>query len=203
MPGSPMFGSLDIKRSDVVGRYLVDAKFDMAGTWRTVIQWQGPSGAGPPAPPVRPRTAGGPGRPRVARFGLFGCAGLRIDQRDHRARLNAFEDGATFAERADLDLLCLETAVLLAVHDFLAPAVKDGFARDGDRVGQLVAADTELSSETWSEPCVGLVEKNGDVKFALGVIVPEFMGRRAADGFHFARETIARQCTALSDPAGD
>src|SRR5256885_6936970 len=38
-----------------------------------------------------------------SRFGLFGCAGLRIDQRDHRARLNAFEDGATFAERADLD----------------------------------------------------------------------------------------------------
>src|SRR5207249_11916377 len=32
------------------------------------------------------------GRPRVARFGLFGCAGLRIDQRDHRARLNRSEE---------------------------------------------------------------------------------------------------------------
>src|SRR6266566_4612168 len=64
------------------------------------------------------------GRPRVARFGLFGCAGLRIDQRDHRARLNAFEDGATFAERADLDLLCLETAVLLQYTIFLPPRSK-------------------------------------------------------------------------------
>src|SRR5215469_639947 len=133
------------------------------------------------------------GRPRVARFGLFRCAGLRIDQRHDRARLNAFEDGASFAERADLDLLCLETAVLLAVDDFLAAAVKDGFARNGDRVGQLIAADTELGRETWAKPVVGLVENNGDVKFVLSVIVPELMGRRAADGFHFARETIARQ----------
>src|SRR6201981_421945 len=133
------------------------------------------------------------GRPGVARFGLFRCAGLRIDQRHDRARLNALEDGAAVAERADLDLLCLEAAVLLAVDDFLAPAVKDGFARNGDRVGQLITADTELGRETWAEPGVGLVKKNGDVKFVLGVIVPEFMGRRAADGFHFARETIARQ----------
>src|SRR5215472_14727387 len=133
------------------------------------------------------------GRPRVARFGLFRCAGLRTDQRHHRARLNAFEDGASFAERADLDLLCLEAAVLLAVDDFLAAAVKDGFARNGDRVGQLIAADTELGRETWAQPGVGLVEKNGDVKFVLGAIIPEFMGRCATHGFHFARETVARQ----------
>src|SRR6266566_1182958 len=95
------------------------------------------------------------GRPPIARFGLFRCAGLRIDQRHHRARLNAFEDGAAFAQRADLDFLCLETAVLLAIDNFLAPTVKDGFCGDGDRVGQLVAADTELGRETWAEPGVG------------------------------------------------
>jgi len=46
MPGMPMFGSLDVKKTPVAGRYDVDAKFDMAGTWRTTIQWQGPAGAG-------------------------------------------------------------------------------------------------------------------------------------------------------------
>jgi len=46
MPGMPMFGSLDVRRTAVAGRYEVDAKFEMAGTWRTTIQWQGPTGAG-------------------------------------------------------------------------------------------------------------------------------------------------------------
>ena len=45
MTGMPMFGSLDVKRTDVPGRYAADAKFDMAGTWRTTLQWQGPSGS--------------------------------------------------------------------------------------------------------------------------------------------------------------
>src|SRR5215510_4951006 len=43
MPGSPMFGTIDVKRSEVPGRYAADAKFDMAGTWRTTIQWTGSS----------------------------------------------------------------------------------------------------------------------------------------------------------------
>src|SRR5437016_14025165 len=55
------------------------------------------------------------GRPRVARFGLFGCAGLRIDQRDHRARVDAFEVVASFAERAGLDVLWFWPAALLVV----------------------------------------------------------------------------------------
>jgi YtkA-like len=42
MPGQPMFGSLNVKKSNVPGRYDVDAKFDMAGTWRTTIEWQAP-----------------------------------------------------------------------------------------------------------------------------------------------------------------
>jgi hypothetical protein len=46
MPGMPMFGSLDVKKTATPGRYTVDAKFDMAGTWRTTLQWQGASGAG-------------------------------------------------------------------------------------------------------------------------------------------------------------
>jgi len=46
MPGTPMFGSLDVKKTTTSGRYSVDAKFDMAGTWRMTLQWQGASGAG-------------------------------------------------------------------------------------------------------------------------------------------------------------
>jgi len=44
MPGMPMFGSLDVRKSATAGRYDVDSKFDMAGTWRTTIEWQGGSG---------------------------------------------------------------------------------------------------------------------------------------------------------------
>ena len=39
MPASPMFGSLEVKKSPTAGRYTVDARFDMAGTWRTTITW--------------------------------------------------------------------------------------------------------------------------------------------------------------------
>jgi hypothetical protein len=46
MPGTPMFGSIDVKRTDVAGRYTADSQFEMAGTWRMTIQWQGPSGPG-------------------------------------------------------------------------------------------------------------------------------------------------------------
>lgn len=46
MPGTPMFGSLEIKKTAVHGRYLVDGRFDMAGTWRTTVQWQGTGASG-------------------------------------------------------------------------------------------------------------------------------------------------------------
>jgi hypothetical protein len=46
MPGMPMFGSIDVKRTDVAGRYAADGQFDMAGTWRMTVQWQGAAGQG-------------------------------------------------------------------------------------------------------------------------------------------------------------
>ena len=48
MPGTPMFGSIEVKRTSVAGRYTADAKFDMAGSWRTTIQWSEPSSPGSP-----------------------------------------------------------------------------------------------------------------------------------------------------------
>jgi YtkA-like len=41
MPGSPMFGSIDVSRTDVAGRYTASGQFDMAGTWRLTIDWDG------------------------------------------------------------------------------------------------------------------------------------------------------------------
>ena len=46
MAGTPMFGSIDVKRTETPGRYAADAKFDMAGTWRTTVQWQGSAAPG-------------------------------------------------------------------------------------------------------------------------------------------------------------
>ena len=46
MPGTPMFVSIDVTRSDVAGRYEANGNFDMAGTWRVTIQWEGPAGQG-------------------------------------------------------------------------------------------------------------------------------------------------------------
>ena len=46
MPGMPMFGSIEVKRSDVAGRYAANGEFGMAGTWRMTIQWEGPAGHG-------------------------------------------------------------------------------------------------------------------------------------------------------------
>ena len=46
MAGTPMFGSLDVKRTNVAGRYAAGAEFSMAGTWRLSIEWDGPAGRG-------------------------------------------------------------------------------------------------------------------------------------------------------------
>jgi hypothetical protein len=46
MSGMPMFGAIDVKRTEVPGRYSADGQFDMAGTWRMTIQWQGPAEQG-------------------------------------------------------------------------------------------------------------------------------------------------------------
>ncbi len=46
MAGAPMFGSIDVKRTDVPGRYAGDVEFSMAGTWRVSVEWDGPAGRG-------------------------------------------------------------------------------------------------------------------------------------------------------------
>jgi hypothetical protein len=46
MPGAPMLGSIEVNRSSSPGRYTAEGQFEMAGTWRVTIQWQGRSGQG-------------------------------------------------------------------------------------------------------------------------------------------------------------
>jgi len=46
MPGMAMFGSIDVQRTDLPGRYTANGQFDMAGTWRMTVQWDGPAGHG-------------------------------------------------------------------------------------------------------------------------------------------------------------
>jgi hypothetical protein len=43
---APMVGRLDVKRSDVVGRYTFDSDLSMAGTWRISVEWTGTQGKG-------------------------------------------------------------------------------------------------------------------------------------------------------------
>jgi hypothetical protein len=44
MPGMPMFGSVDVQRTDVPGRYRAIGDFSMAGAWRMSIEWNGSDG---------------------------------------------------------------------------------------------------------------------------------------------------------------
>ena len=46
MPGMAMFGSVDIQRTDVAGRYVASGQFEMAGTWRMALEWEGSAGKG-------------------------------------------------------------------------------------------------------------------------------------------------------------
>jgi hypothetical protein len=46
MPGMPMFGSIDVQRTDVPGRYAANGEFSMAGTWRVTVEWDGSAGRG-------------------------------------------------------------------------------------------------------------------------------------------------------------
>jgi hypothetical protein len=39
MSGTPMFGSVEVRRTDVAGRYAASGQLDMAGTWRITIEW--------------------------------------------------------------------------------------------------------------------------------------------------------------------
>jgi hypothetical protein len=46
MSGTPMLGSVDVRRGDQTGQYIADTQLDMAGTWRLTLEWKGPGGSG-------------------------------------------------------------------------------------------------------------------------------------------------------------
>jgi len=46
MPGMPMFGAIDVQRTNVPGRYAATGEFSMAGRWRLTVEWDGPAGRG-------------------------------------------------------------------------------------------------------------------------------------------------------------
>ena len=46
MSGAAMFGSIDVQRTEVRGRYTATSQFDMAGTWRMTLSWDGTGGRG-------------------------------------------------------------------------------------------------------------------------------------------------------------
>lgn len=46
MPGMAMFGNIEVQPTTVPGRYTANSDFDMAGTWRMTIEWDGPAGRG-------------------------------------------------------------------------------------------------------------------------------------------------------------
>jgi len=46
MPGMAMFGKIDVQPTAVPGRYAAASEFEMAGTWRMAIEWDGPAGKG-------------------------------------------------------------------------------------------------------------------------------------------------------------
>jgi hypothetical protein len=46
MPGAAMFANIDVQRTEVPGRYAATGQFDMAGTWRLTLAWDGSQGKG-------------------------------------------------------------------------------------------------------------------------------------------------------------
>jgi hypothetical protein len=46
MPGMAMFGTIQVQRTDVPGRYAARSDFGMAGTWRMAVEWDGSGGHG-------------------------------------------------------------------------------------------------------------------------------------------------------------
>src|SRR5690349_4476546 len=137
-------------------------------------------------------------RTRTFFLGLFGATRFRIDQRHHGPRLDALNDCASFAERAELNFLLLETAVAFAIDDLLAFAIENGFAGDGYGVRKLLTANGQACRKARAEARIGLVEKNRHVEFMLRVVVPECMGCGAPYGFHLACELVVGQWVDLN-----
>lgn len=46
MPAMAMFATIDVRRTETAGRYTANAEFEMAGTWRMALEWEGPVGRG-------------------------------------------------------------------------------------------------------------------------------------------------------------
>ena len=46
MAGMPMFGTIDVQRTSIPGRYAATGEFTMAGRWRLAVEWNGPAGHG-------------------------------------------------------------------------------------------------------------------------------------------------------------
>jgi hypothetical protein len=46
MPGMPMFGTIEVKRADVPGRYTAQGDLEMMGGWRIGLEWDGTAGRG-------------------------------------------------------------------------------------------------------------------------------------------------------------
>ncbi|HEV8316176.1 MAG TPA: FixH family protein [Vicinamibacterales bacterium] len=43
---APMLGGTEVHPSDVKGRYTVTSDLSMAGSWRFIVEWDGPAGRG-------------------------------------------------------------------------------------------------------------------------------------------------------------
>jgi YtkA-like len=46
MPGMPMFGAIEVRPTDALGRYTAKGNLEMTGGWRIALEWDGPAGRG-------------------------------------------------------------------------------------------------------------------------------------------------------------
>src|SRR5438552_407336 len=122
----------------------------------------------------------------VASLLFSGAIFLRIHEGHDRSRRNAIEDRPAFTQRADFDFLHFETPVAFAIHYLLAVVFEDSLARNGNGARKIVPQDAQPDREARAEARIGLVKLDSHIKFVLGVIVPKFVARRAADVLHFA-----------------
>src|SRR5213080_4182052 len=109
-----------------------------------------------------------------------------IHEGHDRSRRNTIEDRSAFTQRTDFDFLHFETPVAFAIHYLLAAVFEDGLARNGNGARKIVPQDAQPDREARAEARVRLVELDSHIEFVLGVLVPKFVARRAANGLHFA-----------------
>src|SRR2546430_2786942 len=122
----------------------------------------------------------------VASLFFSGEIFLGIHEGDDSSRRNAIEDRPAFTQRTYFDFLHFETPVAFAIHDLLAVVFEDGFAGNGNGARKIVPQDAQPNREAGAEAHIALVELDSHIEFVLGVVVPKFVGRRAANGLQFA-----------------